>query len=1426
MAAFRPTQIPIPSNETDFEKQSVELFKDVLSDEHVQRLGTRGQAQQGVDIIGHRNGDAAKPVGMQCKLKTGLSKLTMKEVKDEIDAALGYRPALTEYFIVTTAKNDVALSQYASLRRQEAAAAGRQIEISVWGLDTLQEEIDKSPRGQRAFDPGFSPFLNEFGKKIDATLRQVSLTRSDAGDITALALKIDSRLDAAAKVPQPHADAILESEFIKLLQRRGFAAVDAAKDLAELSYRVIDGDLSLAAPARRAEVCDRAGRAQSATDTTNARRLRDHAAAIDPKRDLAVVDAYLIEAEGDGAAALRMLRNRRDADALTAMYLLIHRQRDRAGAIAWFREQKLSAGDLVPVGVFNLLVDMRHNDAFDEALGALAEASEGYFDEAPALRLLRLQFRIASQLPPEQRPIIFRGLPTDPRMLQLAGGESAQTALEEAANDIVALLAMLPKLGLAALAEFLEELLLWLRLEHPKTRDAARAQLAAEISDPKTTLNRVRLALAYAVPFNKAALQDHLEAQHRLGGWSSEQRFAAFLLTFASDDPNDIAAFIEQNYDELFTRSDFDPAALACIEVEALARSGDFHGSYLKIGAYTGRYFTSAQADDIRQLVQGLETGNEVEGLRKRFEASNTLFDLRMLISAIVTARDGSLLADYAPQLARRTKNPADFERAVRALSSADRPDELLTLVDELPELFALDLQHTAAKGWALYQVGRVMAARAISRDLLTQRVDNDDRELAINTAIETGDWGFLQRLVADAAASPEPLSVPDLVRLARLAFEAGSPYVDQLRDAALERAPSDPNVNLMAHILAIEQGDEDAGSPSHEWLQKASAHSTEDGPVKTISFRELVEDLPQRSEHIRDIGQAIRRGEMPLFVAGAGLNRRLLDLTWGQAIRNADPALSGLPVPIPSFVGHRPPLQVPTDQAVALDLTNIITLEYLGQLDAVLGHFERVVIAPHTLTQLFVDRQFLRVQQPSQIARAERLQALIADGRIKVLRNAVKGDPALANEIGEDLASLIAHACQEGGVVVRSAPVPRMGSFLDEAVSMDAHIAVLADTHEVLRFLVAQGAIDASRECDAAAYFEHVDQKWPGGVTLAATSRVYVDDLAATYLDQVGLLSALAANVAAVFVEPSLDDETKQTIRHGKNAAALLGAIERIRVAIAKGLDGGRINFSRRNRAASPEDEPQSLKHRSSTMDLLSNLQGIDVVVADDRSLTKGGVWSDGAGRSIPCATSLDLLATLRADGKIDDETFRRARHQLRASGFYPTPLEPEELMHHVRRAAIRDGEIRKTPELAAIRDSIALAQASGAYLPADNTWLSGVRHAFLKAIQQLWLESTDDAAVRPQSDWLLANFPDPTEWCPIPEDAGVWSLCEQQLATQTSLLLLLPTSSPNVQERYYAWLSPNLIEPMQHNRPAIWRAAVNSLKDFIARLAADDDD
>ena len=97
--------------------------------------------QNGVDLFGNRDGDADRHVGIQCKLKSEGHALSEDEVRGEVKKALTFKPPLKEYYVTTTAPNDVAMQELAREITRELEA----------GNETLAAEL--LPRLRRAEVP-------------------------------------------------------------------------------------------------------------------------------------------------------------------------------------------------------------------------------------------------------------------------------------------------------------------------------------------------------------------------------------------------------------------------------------------------------------------------------------------------------------------------------------------------------------------------------------------------------------------------------------------------------------------------------------------------------------------------------------------------------------------------------------------------------------------------------------------------------------------------------------------------------------------------------------------------------------------------------------------------------------------------------------------------------------------------------------------------------------------------------------------------------------------------------------------------------------------------------------------------------------------------------------------------------------------------
>jgi hypothetical protein len=349
MAGNTPTHIPIPKNHADFERKAVVLFREILKDPSVKRLGRDGQEQFGVDLVGYRDEKISKVVGIQCKKKAPTSTLTETEVRDEVKKALKYVPKLQEYIIITSAKNDTALDQLAQKLSQAQAKKGRKIRIEVWGWGTLEELIDEYPSARQAFDPGWSPSLQKFQTNLEEVAQALK------GQVTATQVQIQLQSSIQSSVlPADFAESILSAELSRINRRRGFGEAKPPQELAELAARVTEGTFANAPLSLRAEALERAARANLAPETLdNAKRLHADAVRLG-LNDTTLYDALLPQAEGNTDETLARLAKIDRPEARAAQFNVIGRHKGAPAALSWFEEQRYVIRDFGAAGSVNV----------------------------------------------------------------------------------------------------------------------------------------------------------------------------------------------------------------------------------------------------------------------------------------------------------------------------------------------------------------------------------------------------------------------------------------------------------------------------------------------------------------------------------------------------------------------------------------------------------------------------------------------------------------------------------------------------------------------------------------------------------------------------------------------------------------------------------------------------------------------------------------------------------------------------------------------------------------------------------------------------------------------------------------------------------------------------------------------------------------
>ena len=106
------TDLPRPKSWNEFEDICADVLKRLWKDPYIVRNGRSGQKQHGVDSYGqpeYLGGSASgQYAGAQCKVTNALD---MATVETEVEIAKGFKPALSEYLVMTTAPRDAQVQQ-------------------------------------------------------------------------------------------------------------------------------------------------------------------------------------------------------------------------------------------------------------------------------------------------------------------------------------------------------------------------------------------------------------------------------------------------------------------------------------------------------------------------------------------------------------------------------------------------------------------------------------------------------------------------------------------------------------------------------------------------------------------------------------------------------------------------------------------------------------------------------------------------------------------------------------------------------------------------------------------------------------------------------------------------------------------------------------------------------------------------------------------------------------------------------------------------------------------------------------------------------------------------------------------------------------------------------------------------------------------
>jgi hypothetical protein len=388
----------------------------------------------------------------------------------------------------------------------------------------------------------------------------------------------------------------------------------------------------------------------------------------------------------------------------------------------------------------------------------------------------------------------------------------------------------------------------------------------------------------------------------------------------------------------------------------------------------------------------------------------------------------------------------------------------------------------------------------------------------------------------------------------------------------------------------------------------------------------------------------------------------------------------------------------------------------------------------------------------------------------------------------------------------------------MEEEADLSSHAAVLSSCLAVVGKLKQKGQITAEEEKRARAYLQLHEKPWPKQPEISDGSILYLDGLAITYLQHLGMLGKLKPAGLRAVVSPREVFEASALISYDSISEEVKKAIERIRAALNTRIESGRVKVGRR-RNFDDADERSIPEHP--TMGIIALAPICDVAICDDRLINQHETIDDSATKASIYST-LDLLDVLVLRAVISAEHRLEYRTRLRRAGYFLMPVSEEELERYLKASAVKDGNVIESAELKAVRESVLRVRMTNwLQLPKEGPWLDAIFKAYARVLKNLWKDGADIGEATARSNWI-ADQMDVRGWAHRFDSAQVDNVVRIGRGAHILVLLTPPSDAQqDVVDAYWNWVEDRVLGPVKQQFPELYDWLVALQKRYVAELA-----
>ncbi len=1301
------------------------------------------------------------------------------------------------------------------------------IDIANWAL--VNQNFSPSyqfPLAQPNYPLGASLIgLSVLAYFLDVWLKKNNELPNQSIEISSqVANEITTRMKSAGFTAQHLQDEKIEKLSHEITLLRFFGSFPKEEKATTLAESIIDGELSGGTPQAKARTLALLARYLCMGEgLEQAKKWLSISQKLCQTEEVEIVQASIDAIGSNNVNAASGLLKVGSPSSYAAFFAIKKIVEGNRIALDWFESTELDSQDLDNDGKVVLISTLLTEHQWEKALNLVQEIDDESLSTSPKLAQLSAFTFLANAIKdPEIRKSVMTYMPFAADKFPLAD-DSESIVLRNRAVELFKVCSVRARyLGAEDVASMSDQYVLWLQLRNSETHEQAITELQSYfVSYNQKTLEYLPLAFAFGIDIDFESIEQEVNRQTALSNNSNPiLGLARFILAHTQKPISAAVDYISRHRNQI--ERSITSLAISMLEIESLARSGFVDDAEKLLEKIEASGATDTEVRKLKNIIESVKGEDPLALAISQYQQSKATSDLAYLVNLLERENRGDRYYSCCRELFERTGQESDAIRVCNAASSLGKFSELHQFLIEQMDIVMRSEELQTHWAWSLFRKGDLSGAYEQVAQLKQSKSELSDlKALEISLSIFSGDWESLSVFVEDSWNKREELKANELLQAAQLAKAISPQRAKQILEFYAGKYPDDPQVLASAYFTATTMGWEDSQEIS-EWLSKAIVLSNDDGPLHQVSFEDLKEMRHESREKNKKVYKAYLDGDAPIFTVAELSNKAMSDFYLLQPLENKKAKDIRRKSVVPIFHGSRIE-QIITGEKIVSDVSSTLIMANIGLLPLLFDCFERVVIPHSFMRWLFEEKQRIAFHQPSQIEKAEYFERLISDNRISIFHPKKINNPALALDVGDELASLLeeAHANKSQAFVVCSYPVYKVGeSFKKLEADLSLFSDCLISCSQLIKRLKDIAVITEAQCNKAYGYLCQHENEWPNNLEVIRGTKLFLDSLSITYLMTVNMLDKLSDAGFEVYVFKEARDRYKALISYDLTIKQADLKIEEIRKLFFRELGTGKVVL-----AEMPVNSERMATSKNNdarpTEEIFAAVKVCSAVLIDDRFMNRHqNITFDG--RTAPIYTSLDFIETLHHKGLISQEQKLDARTSLREFGFEFVGISAEELEYHLNHSVIADGEFKPTKQLRLIRENLLLIRISGlVQLPRDAQWLHETMKMIAEAIRAQWSVDIPLELSRARSCWLyeLIGYREWAQAHEIKDDGGMAYLGE--VLKVNSMLIGLGSLSNEQKEGYKAWLDEFVLGPLRDLDPWSFKKVIDFMKQQVKSIS-----